>query len=429
MRNVTRPSLPVRRSLVVRATFLAGILSVTLFADSALAIFDGYKADASKFPWLVTLTWKGSENCGGALIAHDVVLTAAHCVTSQFLPQTQVVYGYKSADPTIVDITRVVENGFVAKSNLNDIAILKVDGQPSSATPINLVAQDPPRGTWLTAIGFGCSSRPYVNRRLRCTRFPSQLMGASMERVREDCRKLSATDFCVYGGHTSLNHGDSGGPVMHHTRAGWHLAGLVDLLASDTVTDDTPPYFDDVTSIAQELRWIKSTLGSDVLASSLTIQGSASFGGMPNPGSLQQAIAHFGQPSAAHDDGEAVDCDVEWKSLGIAAVFQDFGAGATGPCRPERDFNLSDVVLSGSKWVTDQGLRIGDPVSDLTSKYPGAANPPDCATDSVLGSQWWRLVKTPDELGGPGSSICTLAARVEDGHVTHFELSSTAASE
>jgi hypothetical protein len=161
----------------------------------------------------------------------------------------------------------------------------------------------------------------------------------------------------------------------------------------------------------------------------LRIQGSDSFGGMPNPGTLRQAIARFGRPSSMQDDGSGVDCFVRWDALGIRALFQDFGATDSASCLPADAFTLSEASLTGSRWMTSTGVRIGDPLGQLRAAYPDAAHPADCVTDHVPDSSWWRLLRTPDPLGGPGSFICTLAAIVRDGRVAQFELSSSAASE
>jgi hypothetical protein len=111
------------------------------------------------------------------------------------------------------------------------------------------------------------------------------------------------------------------------------------------------------------------------------------------------------------------------------ALFQHFGTSPAGACRPATAFTLSEVFLSGSRWTTDRGLRLGDSLADLQRLYPQAANPADCVADQQTEGAWWRLDRTPNELGGPGSYICTLSAIVQSGIVTQFELSSYAASE
>ncbi|WP_445151409.1 S1 family peptidase [Baekduia sp. Peel2402] len=62
----------MRRALVVALAALA-------FPASASAVFHGAPVAAGDAPWSVALTTRGLA-CGGALVAPDRVLTAAHCV-------------------------------------------------------------------------------------------------------------------------------------------------------------------------------------------------------------------------------------------------------------------------------------------------------------------------------------------------------------
>ena len=162
---------------------------------------------------------------------------------------------------------------------------------------------------------------------------------------------------------------------------------------------------------------------------SLVIRGSASFGGMANPGSFAQAMRLFGRPSSTRGDGSGVDCFANWQSLGIDALFQDFSAPASQPvCSPAADFNLSDVLVHSTRWATDRGVRVGDPLAKLRTAYPDAKNPADCSTDRIFSGERWRLLREPDP-SAAGRYVCTLAAIVGGGKITGFELSNPAASE
>jgi hypothetical protein len=308
----------VRRSVAIGAA-IAAVLVVLV--PSSGAVYNGYAANSAKFPWLVTLTYNGAEYCGGALIAPRIALTVAHCVAGRLRAGTKVVFGFKSSHPTAVSITNVVEHGYDPATNLNDIAIVALSSQAGSAKAIRLVENDPKIGSSLTAVGFGCSAPPYVSPSTRCHRFPSHLQAVTLTRVRQDCKDMSATDFCTTGGQASTNHGDSGGPVMIRTGRVWQLAGLVDLDSSGTPTDDSPPFFEDMTSIARELPWIETVVDTGTAAHSLTVDPS-SFGGMPNPGTLQQAIDHFGPPTTLFSEDSGVDCEVRWDDLGIRALLR-----------------------------------------------------------------------------------------------------------
>ncbi len=78
----------------------------------------------------------------------------------------------RETNPHVASITLVAAHPYYhAANDLNDIAILFLDVRASLVTPIPMVRTDPPVRSWLTAIGFGCSSPPYVNG--RCKSWPS----------------------------------------------------------------------------------------------------------------------------------------------------------------------------------------------------------------------------------------------------------------
>ena len=56
----------------------------------------------------------------------------------------------------------------------------------------------------------------------------------------------------------------------------------------------------------RDLNLVVDWLGNDLTTPSAVIDGSGSFDGMPNPGSLKQAVALFGPPSSTHADRSTV---------------------------------------------------------------------------------------------------------------------------
>ena len=59
---------------------LLALLLLLIAADPAAAIYRGAAADPAAAPWMVSFTSRGTIACGGALVAPDRVVTAAHCV-------------------------------------------------------------------------------------------------------------------------------------------------------------------------------------------------------------------------------------------------------------------------------------------------------------------------------------------------------------
>lgn len=93
---------------------------------------------AFKYPWVVSLQWKGNHVCGGTLIKPDMVLTAAHCSTGSQAEFMVAVHRHnlaKSINDEGAEIFKVV-NRFVhesynAMSNFNDVALWKLSGSYS----------------------------------------------------------------------------------------------------------------------------------------------------------------------------------------------------------------------------------------------------------------------------------------------------------
>ena len=165
----------------------------------------------------------------------------------------------------------------------------------------------------------------------------------------------------------------------------------------------------------------------------LVIEGDRSFGGMRNPGTLDEAIERFGYPDELFSPYPETRymCVARWKSEGIDAQFVNWGGvGASDgpPCQPRSRLNLTGVALHGN-WETDAGLKVGDSVARLNRLYEPDAEGTCSAGLSRKPDRARMLRQVRDPLGGPGSYICTLGVVISGGVVTGFVMSSRAASE
>jgi secreted trypsin-like serine protease len=164
-----------------------------------------------------------ASGCGGSLIAHDIVMTAAHC---------QDLYRRKNNAIRIGGSTKINTGGklhtvqnvlvhpdYSSVTNANDIALIQLSC--SSRAPIqllNFVATKPRKSEKLIAIGFGTTS-------IQNPSLSSVLMKVTVNNVpTTTCRKAYAgTPYPIYrdqmicaavdGGGKDTCQGDSGGPL------------------------------------------------------------------------------------------------------------------------------------------------------------------------------------------------------------------------
>jgi hypothetical protein len=139
-----------------------------------------------------------------------------------------------------------------------------------------------------------------------------------------------------------------------------------------------------------------------------------------NP-SLAGAIAAFGTPSRCTKvSGLPGFASVEWRGLGLRAVFGTYGSGGARPCQATRSVRLDSARASSREWQTGRGLRVGDSVGKLRRLYPQATlRTYRRGVASVRG--WWLVVRTnrvPDLHFVP-----TLLATAQAGRVTGFVVS------
>ena len=128
-------------------------------------------------------------------------------------------------------------------------------------------------------------------------------------------------------------------------------------------------------------------------------------------GTLGGALAEFGTPTRISRGRGAHrrTCEVVWRPLGLRMTFSN---AARNPCASRWGY-FAQAVLTGARWRTAKGLRIGDPERRLRVLYTPRRS---------AGRWWWLVVRY--------SPVATvhygLEAKTMNGAVVAFRLNYTA---
>ncbi len=248
------------RSFVVASILVAAVAPAAPAAaadkpivDTARAqarIVNGTAATEGSWPFIVSLRHRSDNGhfCGGSVIADNLILTAAHCVTNPGTTQ-KVAAGslYVVAKQTRLDQTTgetlqvaqvVINPAYVPASFAGDAALLVLKGRTTA--PAIALADDAfeasavKANAWDWTAGWGSTMPNVPTAGNEGARWPNQLMATALRistpaacNARYGVEFFTSWNLCVGREDSTFCNGDSGGPhVVQATDGTWRQIGI-----------------------------------------------------------------------------------------------------------------------------------------------------------------------------------------------------------
>ncbi len=158
--------------ITVFCILLLGACQQGEFDSSTSEIIGGSEGSVGEFPTTVALG-VGGGLCTGTLIAPDLVLTAAHCITPSMLglgsqqevtSQLRITFDtlsiFSGGGITVAASETIPHPGFSTSGpGDNDVGLIRLTSPMTDRefTPINRIREDAPVGILLTQVGYGAS--------------------------------------------------------------------------------------------------------------------------------------------------------------------------------------------------------------------------------------------------------------------------------
>lgn len=253
------------------------VLSLALFvllASGASAVVGGKKADPADYPFFAVV----GGGCGGALIAPDRVLTAAHC-RDELVGKRFVWVGSERERRRVrrlaIHPTNVAyPNRSDADVKPADYMILELDRPVTDIAPLPIASSAPASGTAAVTVGQGSTGPDrddYGTLRYGAVQVEGdgscrELDNASLRTWFTCVRDPRSFDKKSRGPWVSGCFGDSGSPLLVRTGLGWETVG-VDSWGPACGTERDPEVYADAVAgrdfaLAASPRWAPAPVAS-----------------------------------------------------------------------------------------------------------------------------------------------------------------------